>query len=98
MSDDMSKMISNMLSNPDALKKLASDFAGEMNSGAPAEPDGIDVRNMISAINNTDDRRITLLTALKPYLSSTRAVEADKAIKLLRLTKISQFLRNEVDL
>ena len=69
-----------------------------MNSSAPAEPDGIDVRNMISAINNTDDRRITLLTALKPYLSSTRAVEADKAIKLLRLTKISQFLRNEVDL
>ena len=42
-----------------------------------------------------DDRRINLLTALKPYLSSSRSANVDKAIRLLRLTKLTETFRNE---
>ena len=49
----------------------------------------------MSALNNTDDRRITLLNALRPYLSPQRAGGVDRAIRLLKLSKLSQFIRNE---
>lgn len=53
------------------------------------------VQSMLSALNRTDDRRITLLTALKPYMSSSRASGVDRAIKILKLSKLTEVLRNE---
>ncbi len=124
MSQDISQLISGMLSNPDALKNLMSSMAGssqnsplpqdnslpaERNSDreaadsfSPAIPDFTQdsnlqssVQSMLSALNRADDRRITLLTALKPYLSSSRASGVDRAIKILKLTKLTEVLRNE---
>ena len=93
MSEDLSKMLSGMLSNPDAIKGLLGSAGGNQNSS----PDELEssIKSMMSALNNTDDRRITLLTALKPYLSPERASGVDRAIKMLRLTKLSQLFRNE---
>ena len=97
MNNDINGMLSKMLSNPDALKEMASSLGM---TSAPATTNANqenDIRSMLTALNNTDDKRISLLTALKPYLNSSRAREADKAIRLLKLTKISQVIRSEVE-
>lgn len=53
------------------------------------------VKSMMNVLNQSDDRRITLLNALKPYLSPARAGGIDRAIRILKLTKLSEVLRNE---
>lgn len=124
MSQDISQLISGMLSNPDALKNLMSSMTGNLqnspqpqDNSLPAQRDAdhksaeefspvipdfsqdsnlqSSVQSMLSALNRADDRRITLLTALKPYLSSSRASGVDRAIKILKLTKLTEVLRNE---
>lgn len=100
MSEDLSKLLSGMLSNPDALKNMLGSLSASPNPTSqaeaplPAEKD-IGIQDMLSKVNRSDDRRITLLTALKPYLSTSRATNIDKAIQLIRLTKMTEVLRNE---
>ncbi len=99
-SDDLSKLIGNMMQNPDALKGLLSPAENSGENQAPSVPQDnpeTAVKNMMSVLNQSDDRRITLLNALKPYLSPTRASGIDRAIRILRLTKLSEMLRNERD-
>ncbi len=99
MNDDIVKMLGNMLQNPDALKSLAGALGGsEKSEPEPIPQDDsleIGIKNMMSVLNQADDRRITLLNALRPYLSPQRASGVDRAIKILRLTKLSQIMRNE---
>jgi len=93
MSEDLSKLLGNMLANPDALKNLM----GSVNSQSrPLEPNGnVDIQGIMNSLNNTNDRRVTLLTALKPYLSTSKSANVDKAIQLIKMTKIAEILRNE---
>lgn len=93
MNEDLSKMLSNMLSNPDAMKNMLSSGGGTPS----ASPDELQssIKGMMSALNSVDDRRITLLNALKPYLSPDKASGVDRAIRMLRLTKLSEVFRNE---
>ena len=99
MNDELTKMLGGLLQNPDALKSLAGALgAGQTNESAPApisDSTEMQVKNMISALNQPDDRRIALLNALRPYLSPQRASGVDRAIRILKLTKLSQFIRNE---
>ncbi len=99
MNDDIVKMLGGMLQNPDALKSLAGALGGNEKSEPehPPQDDSLEtgIKNMMSVLNQTDDRRITLLNALRPYLSPQRASGVDRAIKILKLTKLSQIMRNE---
>ena len=101
MADDMSGKIMDILSNPEMMKKL-NDVMGSL--GAPSESENYSdnssneltasAKNIISTLNHTDDRRITLLNALKPYLRESRASGVDKAIKMLRMTKLTEVFKN----
>lgn len=93
MSEDITKLLGSLLSNPDSLKNLM----GSALATPPAIAEDVSTPKMnISNISNDSyDRRINLLTALKPYLSNTRAGNVDRAIQLIRLTKMTQSLRNE---
>ena len=98
--DDISRLISNLVQNPDALKGLlgSSGTGGEVQETAPAK-DSADagMQSIMSALSRTDDRRISLLNALRPYLSPQRAGGIDRAIKILQLTKLTEMMRNERD-
>lgn len=97
MNDDIAKMLGGMLQNPDALKSLAGALGGAEKSEPAPQNDSFEtsIKNVMSALNQADDRRITLLNALRPYLSPQRASGVDRAIKILKLTKLSQIMRNE---
>ncbi len=97
MNEDITKLINGMLQNPDALKGLMGSVSPESKSApAQSDPDS-NIKSMLSMLNQSDDRRITLLNAIKPYMSPTRADGIDRAIRILKLTKLSEMLRNERD-
>jgi len=96
MNDDITKLISGMLQKPDAIKNLLGSASD--NKPSPPQNDAeISMQNVMSMLNRTDDRRITLLNAIKPYMSPTRADGIDRAIRILKLTKLSGMLRNTGD-
>lgn len=100
MADDMSNKIMEILSNPEMMKKI-NDVMGSLGGSSDGtEGDASselaeNARNIMSSINHTDDRRITLLNAIKPYLRESRASGVDKAIKMLRITKLTEIFKNE---
>jgi hypothetical protein len=92
----MSKLIGNMLSNPDALKGLLSSVGDDSPPPAQGELES-SVKSVMNLLGRSDDRRITLLNALRPYMSPTKAEGIDRAIRILKLTKLTEVLRNERD-
>ena len=100
MSDDMTGKIMNMLSNPEMMKKI-SEAVGSLNqsgeqsntSSTPDDKSLDNIQNIISTINSAPDRRINLLNALKPYMRSSRAASVDRAVQMLRLTKLGEILK-----
>ena len=100
MADDMSGKIMDILSNPDMMQKL-NDVIGSLGSSENAVYNSNsstdlteNAKNILSTLNNSDDRRITLLNALKPYLRDSRANGVDKAIKILKMTKLTEVFKN----
>lgn len=93
MSDDITKLLGGLLSNPEGIKNLMGTFS-QKNDSLPAETSS-GFGNPLEAFNPQDDKRISLLTALKPYLNSSRSASVDKAIQLIKLTKLTENLRNE---
>lgn len=101
MADDISKKIMDVLSDPEMMKKL-SNVMGSLgaSSDEPKEQNDTpteltaNAQNIISSLNYNDDRRITLLTALKPYLRESRASGIDTAIKILKMTKLTEVFKN----
>ena len=99
MNDDLAKMLGSLIQNPDAIKSLAGSIGLPQQAESPSTETSsnmeMQIKNMMNALNQTDDRRISLLNALRPYLSPQRASGVDRAIRLLKLSKLSQFIRNE---
>ncbi len=94
--NDLNKLLGSMLENPDVLKGISNLGTNQSPSADTSSSDlESSVKSMMSVLNQTDDRRITLLNALKPYLSSQRAEGIDRAIRILKLTKLSEVIRNE---
>ena len=96
MNEELSKLLGNMLQNPDALKGLMS--SGTSDNDNPIQSGGdleTSVANMMSALSRTDDRRINLLTAVRPFMSQKRAAGIDRAIQILKLTKLTEVMRTE---
>ena len=100
MADDMSGKIMDILNNPDMMKKL-SDAIGGTSQKSAAPSIGTDdellssVKNIMNTLNHTDDRRINLLNAIRPYMRESRAAEIDRTIRMLRMTKLAELFKNE---
>jgi len=101
MTEDISKKIMDILSNPEMMQKL-SDVLGNSGTSEDKSPEqkdtssalAVNAQNIVSSLNYSDDRRITLLTALKPYLRESRASGVETAIKILKMTKLTEAFKN----
>lgn len=93
MSEDLSGILRNLMANPEAVKGLMGSLTGDSPQNKP-----IPEENPAGGYNPTlgyEDRRISLLNALKPYLNPSRATNVDKAIRLIKLAKMTEAMRNE---
>lgn len=52
------------------------------------------MQGLLSQMGNTNDERTRLLDALKPFLSDTRKPHVDRALQLLKLTKLAQIAKS----
>lgn len=95
MNEELTKLLGNMLQNPDALKGLMGGISSDTGSSEQSGELETSVANMMSALSRTDDRRINLLTAVRPFMSQRRASGIDKAIQILKLTKLTEVMRTE---
>lgn len=101
MADEFRDKLNGILNNPDLMKTISS-LASSMGSMQSDNiPDGLseysqdtpsELSSIASVINDSNDSRINLLYALKPYMRNARADQMDMAIKILRLTKITSLL------
>ena len=101
MPDSPENMLKNILNDPEAMNKISGIISAIGNendspSTAAAMPDNAELlmkmSEIMSKVSESDDNGVNLITALKPYLSPQRAKSADKAIKLLKLTRIGSML------
>jgi predicted unusual protein kinase regulating ubiquinone biosynthesis (AarF/ABC1/UbiB family) len=50
------------------------------------------VKKIMDRVNTKDDPRINLLTAIKPFLNSTRQKKLSNCVKLLQMHNITRFI------
>lgn len=101
MADEFQDKLNAVLGNPELMKTIAT-LAGGFGSNMPeASPSygessspGIseELSSVVSSLNDSNDSRINLLYALKPYMRSSRSSQMDMAIKILKLTKLTSLL------
>ncbi len=99
MSEDIFEKLKQVMSNPGAMDTVSSLL--NQNSGQDNTPNGKNddnfestIKNAVSSLNYSGDNRINLLSALKPYMRQSRADNIDKAIKMLKLTKLSSIFKD----
>lgn len=102
MDDNMSAKLMELLNNPAAMKELTeviSKFNGGSDSIPAPQPSNDDLAlkagQLMNSLGNGSDRRINLLNAIRPYLRESRASNVDKAIQMLKITKLTDILKNE---
>ena len=108
MANSAQEMLQNILNDPEAMNRI-SEMLGSINSeeeskeekSGPFEFDDpemiMKIGSMLGKISNTDDASVNLILALKPYLSEKRSESADRAVKLLKLSKLSSLI-GDIDL
>ena len=96
MSEDISRLLESALKNPDALKGLLGSASGGGENNNAKDTD-TSIQNMVEVLSQNDDRRITLLNALKPYMRGSRLEGIDRAIRLIKISKLSEVMRKERD-
>ncbi len=102
--DALMDKIKTLLDNPEASKLLSGMLE---NSGKPenvqSESTDVPQRNAetasriqsaLSEISGGSDPRINLLSALKPYMNSTRSEYVDRAIKIMRVAKMTSIFKD----
>ena len=97
MADDITDKIKAVLNNPDAMNMFSSllNKEGSSEDSNSESTVGIsDVKNIMDKIDGGNDKRISLLSALKPYMRNSRASNIDKAIKMLKITRISSMFKD----
>ena len=94
MEDNFAEMVKGVMSDPDAMSKLMSMAEGLMGNGA----DGIKGKtvaevsrpaDLTERLKNSNEERIALISALRPFLSDTRRKNADNLIKMLKMMKLA---------
>lgn len=104
MADDMSSKVMELLNNPDMMKRLSDALGGTSVQNSGVSPSGggdnavlaENAKTMLNAISHTDDRRITLLNAIRPYMSQNRARGIDRAVKLLQISKLTEIFKDQI--
>ena len=97
MSDAL-ETIKSLLGN-DAEGKIKDIVSALSEKSSSSEPEInaeslLQMKNMISGLmNEADDPRINLLTSLRPYMRTERQQSIDSAVRILGLTKLSDFLK-----
>ena len=97
MADDMTDKIKNILNNPDILNMLSSLSNSETEQNKLASGTGdieSGIKSMLSNLDTQNDKRVNLLYALKPYMKGKRADNLDRAIKMVKLTKLGSILKD----
>ena len=106
--DDLMQRIQEVLADEESMKQIseiAQQLGVDMN--AEAEPDANasssdksatanGMAGMLGALSSCgeSDKNAALIEALRPFLSEERRNRADKAMKLLRLLKLAQTLKD----
>lgn len=96
--DDLTEKLSAVLNNPAEMEKiraLAGSFLKEESPAANKDemPDISKLLPMLKKISAcSDDNRVKLLMALKPYLSEKRREKTDKAVKILKAAAVVPLL------
>lgn len=94
MEDNFAEMVKGVMSDPDAMSKLMSMAEGLMGNGG----DGIKGHtsaemsrpaDLTERLKNSNEERIALISALRPFLSDTRRKNADNLIKMLKMMKLA---------
>ena len=107
--DDLNQKLSSILSDPGAMKEIASlasqlgvDTSGLHNEPEKPQPPSnalsmmSGLMPMLSSLNAQDDTT-RLLDAIRPFLSGERREKLDKAKKLIQLMRLMPMLR-ELDI
>ena len=96
MSNDMEKaleMLMTMLSGKEDNNEQEEEL-NEISSEGEEEESNLDtagLENMLGAFSG-DDKRVTLLSSIKPYMSEKRQGKIDTAINMVRILSISSGL------
>lgn len=95
MAEDMADKLKSLLNNPEMMGMLSSFLNNQKEDEPPqSSQPSADIQSMISRIQSSDDKRITLLNALRPYMRSSRASGIDKAVKMLKITQLGSILKD----
>ncbi len=95
MAEDMTDKLKTLLNNPEMIGMLSTFLNSQKDDNSnETEQSAADIQNVVSRISSADDKRITLLNALRPYMSKSRASNIDKAVRMLKLTKLSSVLKD----
>jgi|GEM_PF-6877465 len=98
--------IEEILNSPEALGKVldvAQSIMGskeEAPSPAPDALNGLDPKiiatlgNVMQEFNRNDDRRFQFLNSLKPYMGEQNAPHIDKAVQIMRISRVIRHLFN----
>lgn len=101
MADDIAAKLKTMLDNPEIIKLIGSmaqntntPDTGSVESAPADSTQGSDqmistIKNAIDTLGGGNDNRITLLSALKPYMRQSRAGQIDTAIRVLKISRLS---------
>lgn len=95
--DNIGDKINEILKNPDAVNQISQMMSGAQTGGAQSSDDAEMTRRIsqiASKMNSRSDPKINLLYALKPYMNATRAQHIDKAIKMLKLTQMTELFKD----
>ncbi|MBQ3225990.1 MAG: hypothetical protein IJB48_02915 [Clostridia bacterium] len=60
------------------------------NTGTPDLSGLLKIQGLLSQLGGTSDERASLLLSLKPFLSESRKPHVDRALNLLKLTKLAE--------
>jgi len=55
----------------------------------------LQIKNILDVVGNDNDKNITLINALKPFLSTTRKSKAAKCVSFLKVSKLTKLLKNK---
>ena len=95
MADDMTDKIKSILNNPEMMGMLSAFLGSKDESEAENNNESlVAINSVMDKIKNSDDKRINLLNALKPYMRNSRASNIDKAVKMLKITQLGSILKD----
>ena len=95
MAQDLGDKLKSILSDPQMMESFSELLKSEkaddnQNSGDISSQ----LQSVISQLGGDNDKRINLLNALKPYMKGNRAQSIDKAVRIIKMTKLGSVLKD----